>query len=234
MSNKINMLRSDGNESHADMAHRKLEELIVTLKLPPGSKWSEESLGELISIGRTPVREAVKRLENDSLLRILPRHGVMVAEVDLRHQMLVVELRRELELFITTRATRRASMREREALLAMATRMAESGTTDVLSYLRHLFEINGVIARLAGNPFAEKAISPLHALSRRFYFQYYLELDNLAVVGNLHASRAQAIAEKDEARAVEHARELMDVIYDYTQDLFYRSIGAGVNTPPHN
>ena len=41
---------------------RILEDLIVTLKLPPGSLWSEEALSERIGIGRTPVREAVKRL----------------------------------------------------------------------------------------------------------------------------------------------------------------------------
>lgn len=213
-------------ESQAETAHRKLEELIVTLELPPGSKWSEESLGELISIGRTPVREAVKRLQNDSLLRILRRHGVMVAEIDLHQQLLVIEFRRDLELFITERAAQRASTRERSELGDMANAMAQSGMTDVQSYLRHVFDINRQIAKLAGNPFAEKAISPLLALSRRFYFKYYPELDNLELVGTLHSARARAIAENNEEEALQKAQKLIDVIEDYTRKLFYKSVGV--------
>lgn len=226
MTGKVSGTTGDAVESQAETAHRKLEELIVTLQLPPGSKWSEESLGELISIGRTPVREAVKRLQNDSLLRILPRHGVMVAEIDLHQQLLVIEFRRNLELFITARAAQRASTRERSELADMADAMAKSGMTDVHSYLHHLFDINRQIAKLAGNAFAEKAISPLLALSRRFYFKYYPELDNLELVGTLHSARARAIAENNEAEALQKAEELMDVIEDYTRKLFYKSVGV--------
>ena len=221
-----NEIRSSISESMAETAHRKLEELIVTLELPPGSKWSEEILGGLISIGRTPVREAVKRLQNDYLLRILPRHGVMVAEIDLHQQILVVEARRELEIFITSRACRRASRVDREALLEMAKAMESSGISDVHSYLRHLFAVNRTIAKLAGNPFSEKAISPLLALSRRFYFKFHPEIDNLNVVGHLHASRAMQIAAGNEADALNTAAQLMDVIENYTHDLFYKSVGA--------
>ena len=226
MPKKLKQGAEDSGESQAETAHRKLEELIVTLELPPGSKWSEESLGELISIGRTPVREAVKRLQNDSLLRIIPKHGVMVAEIDLQQQLLVIELRRELELFITRRATRRASVEERDALGKMAEAMETAGIADVHSYLRHLFHVNRTIARLAGNPFAEKAISPLLALSRRFYFKFHPELRNLEVVGRLHAGRARAIADEKENEALEIAQNLMDVIEEYTHNLFYKSVGA--------
>ena len=221
-----NNLVTDPAESHAETAHRKLEELIVTLELPPGSKWSEEGLGELISIGRTPVREAVKRLQNDSLLRIVPKHGVMIAEIDLQQQLLVTELRRELEVFITLRATKRASVEDRAKLGDMANVMETAGIADVRSYLRHLFDVNRTVARLAGNPFAEKAISPLLALSRRFYFKFYPELRNLETVGRLHAARARAISRESEKDALQAVGDLMDVIEEYTHNLFYKSVGA--------
>lgn len=223
--NQSNLV-TDPAESHAETAHRKLEELIVTLELPPGSKWSEEGLGELISIGRTPVREAVKRLQNDSLLRIVPKHGVMIADIDLQQQLLVTELRRELEVFITLRATKRASVEDRAKLSDMADVMETAGIADVRSYLRHLFDVNRTVARLAGNPFAEKAISPLLALSRRFYFKFYPELRNLEIVGKLHAARARAISRESETDALQAVGDLMDVIEDYTHNLFYKSVGA--------
>jgi DNA-binding GntR family transcriptional regulator len=81
------------NRSLAEAAHSLLEEMIVTLQLKPGSLWSEEALSERIAIGRTPVREAAKRLQADSRVRILPRHGLQIAEIDLHEQLQVVDLR---------------------------------------------------------------------------------------------------------------------------------------------
>src|SRR6478609_2474100 len=88
----------------ADIAHSKLEELIVTLELPPGSLWSEVSLSERIGIGRTPVREAVQRLAWERLVTIIRRHGIKISEIDVHEQMLVVEMRREVERLVATRA----------------------------------------------------------------------------------------------------------------------------------
>src|SRR4051794_13307224 len=74
----------------ADIAHSKLEELIVTLELSPGSLWSEVMLSERIGIGRTPVREAVQRLAWERLVTIIRRHGIKISEIDVHEQMLVV------------------------------------------------------------------------------------------------------------------------------------------------
>ena len=93
-----------GPERLADIAHSKLEELIVTLELEPGSMWAEVTLSERIGIGRTPVREAVQRLAWEGLVTIIRRHGIKVSEIDVHEQMLVVEMRRELERLVATRA----------------------------------------------------------------------------------------------------------------------------------
>jgi DNA-binding GntR family transcriptional regulator len=81
----------------ADIAHSKLEELIVTLELAPGSLWSEAMLSDRIGIGRTPVREAVQRLAWEQLLTIIRRHGIRISDIDPHEQMLVLELRKEFE-----------------------------------------------------------------------------------------------------------------------------------------
>ena len=66
----------------SDQARTRLEEMIVSLELPPGSVWSEAELSAQLGIGRTPVREALQRLENEHLVTILPRHGVQVTEIN--------------------------------------------------------------------------------------------------------------------------------------------------------
>lgn len=216
-------------ESLADAAHRRIEEMIVTLQLPPGSRWSEEGLADKIGIGRTPVREAVKRLQADYLVSILPRHGLMITEINLHEQLLVIDFRKELELFITARAARRIMAGDRERLLAAANQIDAAGKQgNVEHYLREVFKANQLLAKAAGNPFAARSISPLHAMSRRFYYKYESELQNLEAMGKLHAERARAVARQDERKALSHAMDLMEQIESYTRRIFELGLGSRV------
>jgi len=214
-----------GGRSLATTAHEALEELIVTLELPPGSLWSEETLSERIGIGRTPVREAIKRLQANDLLHIMPRQGLMIAEIDLHEQIRIVEFRRVLEVFVSVRAAKRALANERESFNGMADTIEVSAASkDVLAYLRRVFTVNAAVARAARNPLAARTIASVHALSRRFYFKYSADLDNLEQVADLHAARARAIAGGDEHAAEHTAAALMDVIETYTREIFSRTL----------
>jgi len=213
--------------SQADQAHLQLEEMIVTLQLPPGSHWSEEGLADRIGIGRTPVREAVKRLQADYLVSILPRHGLMITEINVHEQLLVIEFRRALEAFISKRAALRITASDKELLAAAAREIDSAGAKGNLEkYLREVFNANRLIAKASGNPFAAKAISPLHAMSRRFYYRYEKDLQNLSAMGKLHADRARAVVQQDEDLAVEKANALLDQIEKYTRNIFNLSVGA--------
>ena len=76
--------------------------MIVSLELAPGSIWSEAELSAKLGIGRTPVREALQRLEGDHLVRILRRHGAQITEINVVEQLLLLELRRDLDRSIAT------------------------------------------------------------------------------------------------------------------------------------
>src|SRR5690349_15423889 len=113
--------------SLSEQAFGMLEEMIVTLQLPPGSLWSEAALSETLGIGRTPVREAVQRLAEYHLVVIMRRHGIRIADVNEQEQLLVLEARRELERLIASRAARRASAEDKQALSAMAKALLAAG-----------------------------------------------------------------------------------------------------------
>lgn len=212
--------------SLADSAQQKLEELVVTLEFAPGSVWSEQSIAEAISIGRTPVREAIKRLEADRLFETVPRHGVRVSEINLYEQLQVVEFRSHLERIISTSAATRALPVERQQLVKMALAFEEAAAkSDILAYLRAVFAANQYIAQCARNPFVTKAITPLFALSRRFYFRYHGELQNLESVSQLHAARARAVAMGDPVAAEQAAVALTKSIEDFTRSIFLRDVG---------
>ena len=113
-------------EAHSglsDQARARLEEMIVSLELAPGSMWSEAELSARLGIGRTPVREALQRLEGDHLVRILPRHGAQITEINVVEQLLLLELRRALDRLIAADAARRCTAQERSQLLKMAERL---------------------------------------------------------------------------------------------------------------
>jgi DNA-binding GntR family transcriptional regulator len=114
-----------------------LEELIVTLELPPGSVWSELQLSEKLGIGRTPVREALQRLQAHHLVKILPRLGAQITEINVTQQLLALEVRRVLERLIAEKAARRATPDERQQLLLMADTLEGMGNSDVHKFLRY-------------------------------------------------------------------------------------------------
>jgi DNA-binding GntR family transcriptional regulator len=76
-----------------------------------------------LEIGRTPVREALQRLAADRLVRILPRHGAHITEINVVEQLLLLELRRELDRIIARQAARRSTAQERARLLEMGKRL---------------------------------------------------------------------------------------------------------------
>src|SRR4051812_30935628 len=100
-------------ESLTERAYRQLEEQIVTLQIPPGTVVSETLLAERLGIGRTPIREALQRLAREKLVVIMPRRGIVVAEENLKQQLRLIELRREVERLLAKSAAKRADEAQR-------------------------------------------------------------------------------------------------------------------------
>jgi DNA-binding GntR family transcriptional regulator len=210
--------------SLSDQAFGALEEMVVTLKLPPGSLWSDATLSESLGIGRTPGREAVQRLAEYHLVIIMKRHGIRIAEVNEQEQLLVLETRRELERSIATRAARRASTEEKKTMAAMAQALLKAGRAgDVFELLRQYFVAKSFTAGCAGNRFTAQAIAPLYTLSRRFYFMHHKELNDLPEVARLHAELLRAIASGDEQAAA----VACDLQIDYAASFAKRIITSG-------
>ena len=100
-------------KSLTTIAYEQLEELIVTAELEPGAILSEATLVEQLAIGRTPIREALQRLEREGLIKIMPRKGIAVTDLDPAKQLLMLELRRDLEKLLARSGALRATEEER-------------------------------------------------------------------------------------------------------------------------
>ncbi|HEX6978116.1 MAG TPA: GntR family transcriptional regulator [Alphaproteobacteria bacterium] len=204
--------------SLTDRAYKRLEELIVTLQLAPGAVVSEAALSKRLGIGRTPIREALQRLGRERLVVILPRRGIMVSEVNVRTQLRLLEVRREVERLIARRAARRATPAERAEFARIADEMeAAAAANDDIGFLRLDHEFNVLSLQAARNEFASGAMALMAGLSRRFWYIHYKEVADLPRAVRLHAEIARAIAAGNEAEAAQASDCLMDYVEDFAR-----------------
>lgn len=199
-------------------AYRRIEELIVTLELEPGSVVSEATLSERIGIGTTPIREALQRLAREHLVQILPRRGVIVTAVDVGQQLQVLETRRELDRLIAHAAASRATAAEREELAALAKRMEVAARIgDIKAFLQYDNEMNGRAARSARNDVAASTVATLHSTSRRFWFFHHTAHGQAGRTMALHVDLARALASGDAALAAAASDRLIDDLYEFAR-----------------
>ena len=177
-------------------AYRRLEEMIVTLELAPGSVVSEAILSERIGIGTTPIREALQRLSREYLIQILPRRGVIVTSIDVRQQLQVLETRRELDRLIARAAARRGTPDDRARFSEIARSMQRAvAAGDMHAFLRADGELNSALAAAAHNPIATRTVATLHSVSRRFWFFHRNDRrGGAAHTMRLHVAFAKALA----------------------------------------
>ena len=211
-------INGDKDGSLTDQAYRELEERIVTLRLHPGEVLSESALSEQLGIGRTPIREALQRLAREGLILILPRKGILVSEINPGKQLLVLEVRRELERLMARAGAVRRTDPERDAFLEIANGMEHAARdNDDIAFMRYDNDFNALIARAAHNEYALRAIDLMNGLSRRFWYVHYKEAADLPLCARLHASVARAIANGDPEQASAASDRLVDYVETFTR-----------------
>jgi DNA-binding GntR family transcriptional regulator len=214
----VGVRRRAGGKTLTEKAYRELEERIVTLQLKPGEFISEYALAHDLKIGRTPIREALQQLSREDLVTILPRKGILVSETDPRKQLLVLEVRRELERLVSRLAAQRASEQERQQFSALATDMDRAAkTNDDIMFLRLDRELNRLITAAAQNDYAARAMRFLQGHSRRFWYLHYKQAADLPLCARLHANQARAVAAGDDKKAAAASDRLIDYVVTFTR-----------------
>lgn len=214
----VGIEKATADGSLSERAYRALEELVVTLQLPPGSRVSEKTLSVRLGIGRTPIREALQKLAAEGTVIILPRAGVLISEVDILDQFKLIEVRRELEKIIAGRAARLATVDERTQFQALAATFHQAAQrNDERIFLPADREFNRLIALTARNQYALAAMAPLQAQTRRFWYLYFRQFGDLPLICHLHADVALAIGRGAEQDARSASDKLIDYVVKYTQ-----------------
>ena len=197
-------IATDPPATLAERAYAGLRDEIVTLRLPPGGSLVEEELIRRLGVGRTPLREALKRLETERLVAIYPRRGTFVAEVNLTDHGLISDVRRQLEGLAAERAATRATEPDRAALNDLVAEI-DRHPGGAAAGLELDTRIHRSIYRASRNRYLEADLSNYYNLSLRIW---YLFLDRLPQVDHRaeHLPMLTAVLDRDPVSAGQCAR----------------------------
>ena len=192
----------------AERAYEELRDRIVTLRLAPGTVLREEALMQEMKIGRTPLREAVKRLALENLVAVQPRRGTFVSAVEAADIVNISEVRAELEAYAAELAALRMDGNVRaatERLLAEIDEVTEPHEPEWL--MRFDERIHRLTWEAAGNPYLMETLERYFTHSLRIW---YLVLDRVPGLGHTVHDQVhllEALLERDGSRARDIMRE---------------------------
>src|SRR5918992_686524 len=186
----------------AEHAYEELRDRIVTLGLPPGTVLREDELMGELGIGRTPLREAVKRLALENLVAVQPRRGTFVTEVEAADIVNISEVRAELEAYAAELAALRMDGAARAAAEALIEEIEEVTRPHEQEWLMRFDErIHRFTWEASGNPYLVETLERYFTHSLRIW---YLVLDRVPGLGHAvhdQANLIEALLDRDGRRA---------------------------------
>jgi DNA-binding GntR family transcriptional regulator len=185
-------------------AYEELRVRIVTNTVAPGEILNEKDLMAQLAIGRSPLREILFRLQEENLIKPLPRLGYMVTTLDIFDVRDLVELRRELEGYAGYLAARRITADQLEALRSII-REGEAETAGVpdVSNITEYFDtrFHSLLYQAAGNQKLVKVLQDLHIVMLRIWFHVGLDAIGFAHQAQNLYRVLEALEQKDPDKA---------------------------------
>ena len=195
--------------SLAEKAYVAIRDRLIMLDIRPGDPIDDDELAKALGVGRTPVREALKRLEGDRLVVSYPRRGTFATGMDISDLAHISEVRVQLEPLAARRAAERATRAVQADLeeLAAHIEQLDGREVDRTELMRWDLAVHRAIYRAAGNPHLEDVLIRHDNLATRIFCLFLDRLPTVDVHVREHVDLLRAIAAGDADRADDLARE---------------------------
>jgi len=194
------------SELLSDRAYAALRDRLVALQIPPGAPIDEETLTGELGVGRTPVREAIRRLALEGLVVVYPRRGTFASAINITSLTDLTEVRTVLEAHAAKRAAR---LRDEDDRAAAGRLIEELGAAE--SSQRSLIELDArvhrFVYRCSRNPYLEQDLDRYLNMSLRIWHLTWDRLPPLEQRVREHCELLQAISDGDAERAGRIARD---------------------------
>jgi DNA-binding GntR family transcriptional regulator len=206
MNTRVNDEASGG--SLTDLAYLLLRDRLVMLEIKPGEPINEDRLRAECNLGRTPIREALKRLEQERLVVAYPRRGTFATDVNISDLSHISEVRRTLEPLAAAAAAERATSEDRAALTELRSQLdTATPSGDNTELLRTDVGVHRAIYRCVHNPFLEDTLVSYDNLATRIWCVFLPRLSGMAGHVDEHGPLLTAIVEGDAEKASELATQ---------------------------
>jgi DNA-binding GntR family transcriptional regulator len=188
----------------SEKAYRLIKEKIVTLELPPSALIDEHSLMQELGLGRTPIREALQRLDCEGLVNIIPRRGTFVSDISFTDLPKIFELRASLEGFCARLAARRITDGQIEKMESVLRELEAVQGEDHQPLMSVDERLHKLLYRAADNEFLAETLDRLYDLSLRLWHLVFYRLHDVRHSIEQHRRIFAALKEgnEDEAEAL--------------------------------
>ena len=177
-----------------DVVFNTLRQEILTGKLKPGERLMEIHLANKLGVSRTPIREAIRKLELEGLVIMIPRRGAEVAQITWKNLKEVLEVRRALDVLVIELACERMTPDSLEKLhIACDKFKAATKTLDTRKVAEADVELHDIIIESAGNRRLTQLLNNLAEQMYRYRFEYLKDATQHEMLVQEHYEMYQAI-----------------------------------------
>lgn len=194
-----------------DLVFNTLRQAILTGELKPGERLMEIHLADKLGVSRTPIREAIRKLELEGLVTMIPRRGAEVAQITEKSMNDVLEVRRAMDALCAELACDRITDEELENLKQACDDFEASvRTKDVRKIAQADVALHDIIVRATGNQRLIQLVNNLSEQMYRYRFEYIKDFSQHETLIEEHRIIYQSIVRKDRETAAAAARTHID------------------------
>ncbi len=194
-----------------DVVFHTLRKAILTGELKPGERLMEIHLANRLGVSRTPIREAIRKLELEGLVTMIPRRGAEVAQITEKSMKDVLEVRRALDALCVELACDRISEEEigrLEAACAEFEKATQTGDATVIA--RADVALHDIIVAATGNQRLVQLVNNLSEQMYRYRFEYIKDESQHERLVEEHRIIYESIRAKDKTAAAAAAKVHID------------------------
>jgi len=185
-----------------DVVFNTLRQAILTGELKPGERLMEIHLANKLGVSRTPIREAIRKLELEGLVTMIPRRGAEVAQITEKSLQDVLEVRSSLDALCAELACERISDDEIAELEAACRAFEEATKTkDTRAIAAADVALHDIIVRATGNRRLVQLVNNLAEQMYRYRFEYIKDFSMHSALIEEHRVIFEAIRNKDKKTA---------------------------------
>lgn len=187
-----------------DVVFHTLRQAILRGELKPGERLMEIHLAQKLGVSRTPVREAIRKLELEGLVRMIPRKGAVVAEITISDLEDVLEVRMALEELAVKLACRMLTPEQLDEIGGLADEFEQTlYGEDVGACAQADMRFHEAIYAATGNGRLVQILNNLREQMYRYRMEYLKDRDAHQQLVQEHAEILEALAARDVERALE-------------------------------